>query len=138
MIFFEFIQTTLHFSKHSLTAIHYFQNLKLMEQHLWSSTKAHLDSLKSIFMLLLKNCRQETLTWIGDCLDKNRARGRLSALNMFSLDVLNSVSDGFMINLTAILLHLSQPFISESTNVKLLKIDPTYSAAKVMSCEHLS
>lgn len=109
-----------------------------MEQHLWSSTKAHLDSLKSIFMLLLKNCRQETLTWFGDCLDKNRARGRLSALNMFSLDVLNSVSDGFMINLTAILLHLSQPFISESTNVKLLKIDPTYSAAKVMSCEHLS
>lgn len=107
-----------------------------MEQHLWSSTKTHLDSLTSIFARLLKNCRQETLTWIGNCLDKNRARGRLSALNMFSLDVLNSVSDGFMINLTSILLHFSHPFTSESTNSKLLMIDPTYPAAMV-SCEHL-
>lgn len=114
-----------------VTAFYCLQNLKLMEQHLWANTKDHVEYLSRIFMLLLKNYRQETLTWIGDCLDKNRARGRLSALNMFSLDVLNSVSDGFMINLNAVLLRLSVPFMSESTNPKLLKIDPTYSAAEV-------
>lgn len=41
------------------------------------------------------------------------------------------VSDGFMLNLGAVLLHLCQPFCTRPDDPKSLKIDPTYGAVPV-------
>lgn len=113
-----------------------FQNLKILESQLWSATERLVDNLHDIMLSLLKSCRHETLTWLGSCLDKNAARGRLSALDTLSLDTLSCVSDGFMLNLCGVLLRLSQPF-SFKQSPKILKIDPTFAAAKVSECEDL-
>uniref|UniRef100_A0A1B6C5Z5 Ubiquitin conjugation factor E4 A n=1 Tax=Clastoptera arizonana TaxID=38151 RepID=A0A1B6C5Z5_9HEMI len=102
---------------------------KVIEDTLWSSTKGLIEILHNIFLTLLKSSpvtRQKTLTWIGSCLDLNVRRGRLSALNMNSFENIIYASDGFMLNLTAVLLKLCEPFISSDDNTKLLRIDPTY------------
>lgn len=109
----------------------FLQNLKILESQLWSATECLVDDLHNVVLSLLKCCRHETLTWLGSCLDKNAPRGRLSALDNLSLDTLSCVSDGFMLNLCAVLLRLSQPFTVNKDNPRLLKIDPTYPAAKV-------
>lgn len=44
---------------------------------------------------------------------------------------LTCVSDGFMVNLGAVLLHLCQPFCTKADDPKALKIDPTYGAVTV-------
>jgi len=106
-------------------------NLKLLESQIWNATQQLVDSLHEIMIQLLKTCRHETLAWLGSCLDKNAPRGRLSALDAFSLDTMTCVSDGFMLNLCAVLLRLAQPFSDSEKNPKLLRIDPTYPAAKL-------
>lgn len=76
------------------------------------------------------------LKWLASCLDTNLPRGRLSALTVFSPDSLSCVSDGFMLNLSAVLIRLAQPFIKNIESQKYLHIDPTYHAAKV--CSHIN
>lgn len=51
--------------------------------------------------------------------------GDLSAATM------SCVSDGFMLNLGAVLLQLCQPFCTTHDDSKALKIDPTYGAVPV-------
>lgn len=51
--------------------------------------------------------------------------GDLSAATM------SCVSDGFMLNLGAVLLQLCQPFCTTHDDPKALKIDPTYGAVPV-------
>lgn len=111
------------------------QNIKILEGQLWMATQGHVERLHDIVKALLKSCRHDTLAWIGACLDKNAPRGRLSALNAFSLDTMQCVSDGFMVNLAAVLLHLAKPFAQDCRNAMLLKIDPTYPAAWVSSAK---
>lgn len=48
-----------------------------------------------------------------------------------SVASMNCVSDGFMVNLGAVLLHLCQPFCTKADDPKSLKIDPTYGAVAV-------
>lgn len=48
-----------------------------------------------------------------------------------SAATLTSVSDGFMLNLGAVLLQLCQPFCTSAEDPKALKIDPTYGAVPV-------
>jgi len=87
--------------------------------------------LHQIFLNLLKagpEVRHKTLSWLGSCLERNAGRCKLWNAEM---SLLRFISDGFAINLSAVLLRLCQPFISNTDNPKLLKIDPTYCAAKV-------
>lgn len=87
--------------------------------------------LHKIFLNLLKagpDVKHKTLLWLGSCLEKNLGRCKLWNIE---ISMLGFISDGFAINLSAVLLRLCQPFISSSKNPKLLKIDPTYCAAKV-------
>lgn len=48
-----------------------------------------------------------------------------------SAATLTCVSDGFMLNLGAVLLQLCQPFCTSAEDPKALKIDPTYGAVPV-------
>lgn len=90
----------------------------------------HLQ-LHKIFLHLLKagsEVKHKTLSWLGSCLEKNAGRCKLWNIEM---SMLGFISDGFAINLSAVLLRLCQPFISNTDNPKLLKIDPTYCAVQV-------
>lgn len=87
--------------------------------------------LHKIFLNLLKagpEVKHKTLSWLGSCLEKNMGRCKLWNVE---LSISEFISDGFALNLSAVLLRLCQPFISNTDNPKLLKIDPTYCAAKV-------
>lgn len=87
--------------------------------------------LHKIFLNLLKagpEVKHRTLSWLGSCLEKNSGRCKLGNEGTSMLEF---ISDGFAINLSAVLLSLCQPFISNTDNPKLLKIDPTYCAVKV-------
>lgn len=74
-----------------------------------------------------------TLEWFGDCLKSNADRGKLWNVHTPALNpaAYMTVSDGFMLNFMAVLLHLSQPFCSDVKNGKILKVDPTYCAVPV-------
>lgn len=92
--------------------------------------KLHVQ-LHKIFLHLLKagpEVKHKTLLWLGGCLEKNSGRCKLWVTDSRDGDL---ISDAFAINLSAVLLRLCQPFISNTDNPKLLKIDPTFCAAKV-------
>lgn len=93
-------------------------------------------TIHNVFHLLLRcnvDVRNKTLEWFGDCLKSNVDRGKLWNMHTPALNptAYMTVSDGFMINLTTVLLHLTQPFCSEIKNNKVLKVDPTYCAVPV-------
>lgn len=79
-------------------------------------------------LLKLKTARVKTLKWISQCLKANAGRGKLWNSQVFNPAFINSVSDGFMINLANITLRLCQPFCNNLKDAKILKVDPTYCA----------
>lgn len=79
-------------------------------------------------LLKLKQARTKTLKWIAQCLKANASRGKLWNMQVFNPAFMNSVSDGFMINLANITLRLCQPFCTNLDDGKILKVDPTYCA----------
>jgi len=104
-----------------------------LESNIWSGLEMLHVQLHKIFLYLLKagpEVKHKTLSWLGSCLEKNMGRCKLWNIEM---SMLGFISDGFALNLSAVLLRLCQPFISNTDNPKILKIDPTYCAAKVIS-----
>ncbi|GLH02118.1 Ubiquitin conjugation factor E4 A [Gryllus bimaculatus] len=114
------------------------QTPSIVEGNIWSSTQNICENLHKIFYNLLKcssEVRHQTLNWIGECLHSNAARGKIWSSHVFHIGSPACVSDGFILNLSSVLLHLCQPFCSDLKDVKLLKIDPTYCAVNVNSDE---
>lgn len=106
----------------------------MLEKTLHTAAEILADDIHAVVLGILKAspvAREKMLQWLALCLDANLPRGRLSALTVFSPDSLNTVSDGFMLNLSAVLIRLAQPFITNIESEKYLRIDPTYYAAKV-------
>ncbi|XP_012272749.1 ubiquitin conjugation factor E4 A isoform X2 [Orussus abietinus] len=107
-----------------------------VEGNIWSALDAISESLHKVFHSLLKcsdEVRHLTLQWIGNCLHANASRGKLSNFHDgsgISGSAVNSVSDGFMLNLGSVLLRLCQPFCGRPNDTKVLMIDPTYCAAE--------
>lgn len=79
-------------------------------------------------LLKLKEARTKILKWISQCLKANSSRGKLWNQQAFNPAFMNSVSDGFMLNLANITLRLCQPFCTNLNDGKILKVDPTYCA----------
>lgn len=111
-------------------ACEYFENphdtSSNLKATLWDFMKIHLDSLHTLlkgFLLVGGEIRNGILAWFGRCLHANAKRGQ-----MWSRDdpgrTLDSASDAFMINLTGVLLRLSQPLLT--AQLKVLLVDPTY------------
>ncbi|KAJ0176606.1 hypothetical protein K1T71_007785 [Dendrolimus kikuchii] len=105
-----------------------------------SNASSHLiNNMHKMFLTLLKggpHMRTRLLTWIGKCLKANVARGKLWNVQAgeISAATLSCVSDGFMLNLGAVLLQLCQPFCTSPDDPKSLKIDPTYGAVPLEEC----
>ncbi|KAL5235405.1 hypothetical protein ACI65C_002815 [Semiaphis heraclei] len=106
-----------------------------LESRIWSGLEMLHVQLHKILLNLLKagpEVKHKTLSWLGRCLEKNMGRCKLWNIEMSMLEF---ISDGFALNLSAVLLRLCQPFISNTDNPKLLKIDPTYCASKIHNDE---
>jgi len=110
------------------------QATSVTEGNIWTATEAVTENLYKVFHALLKcsnEVRHQTLCWLADCIHANVGRGKLWNSHGLNLGASACVSDGFMLNLGAVLLRLCQPFCSDTADPKLLRIDPTYCAAKV-------
>ncbi|XP_075977885.1 ubiquitination factor E4A [Anticarsia gemmatalis] len=111
----------------------------LIESSLWNAVSHLTNNMHKIFLTLLKGgprVKNMLLTWIGRCLKSNVGRGKLWNVQAADLSAASQcVSDGFMLNLGAVLLHLCQPFCTTSDDPRALKIDPTYGAVLPEECE---
>ncbi|XP_071033652.1 ubiquitin conjugation factor E4 A [Parasteatoda tepidariorum] len=74
--------------------------------------------------------REMLLQWLGSCLDANNGRAKIWNSQLPEVYASLHASDGFMINLTAVLLQLCKPF-TEPCHPKLFKISPSYCSAPV-------
>lgn len=111
----------------------------LVESSIWNASSHLINNLHKIFLTLLKggpHMRNRLLTWIGKCLKCNASRGKLWNVQAGEINAttLSCVSDGFMLNLGAVLLQLCQPFCVSPDDPKSLKIDPTYAAVPTEEC----
>lgn len=111
----------------------------LVESQVWNASSHLTTNLHKLFLTLLKagpQMKNRLLTWIGKCLKTNVARGKLWNVQAgeVSAATLSCVSDGFMLNLGAVLLQLCQPFCVTPDDPKALKIDPTYGAVLPEEC----
>ena len=92
-------------------------------QHSSSQYQQMLDTIqtltsKFIYHLIKSEAKDRTLSWIVSCLDANRNKAKLVASFVSS----SGASDGFMLNLAAVLLKLSIPFLGP-LNAKLSTVD---------------
>ncbi|KAG8230259.1 hypothetical protein J437_LFUL009797, partial [Ladona fulva] len=117
-------------------------NIRAEEEAAWTGLGAVREGAARIFESLLRHggeIRHLTLKWIASCLEANAPRGRIwnSLLGPGALGpgpaALTCVSDGFALNLCAVLLRLCQPFVHDFTHPRLMRIDPTYYAATLRS-----
>ncbi|KAJ8679553.1 hypothetical protein QAD02_015340 [Eretmocerus hayati] len=110
------------------------QQNSIVDGNIWAALDSLSESMHKVFHALLKCSREVrhlTLLWLGDCLHSNAGRGKLwNTHNSMGLVNVTTVSDGFMLNLSHVLLRLCQPFCTKPNDPKLLKIDPTYCAAE--------
>ncbi|KAJ8722101.1 hypothetical protein PYW08_004503 [Mythimna loreyi] len=111
----------------------------MIETSVWNASSHLTNNLHRIFLTILKggpHLRNRLLSWIGKCLKSNVSRGKLWNVQHgeVSAATLSTVSDGFMLNLGAVLLHLCQPFCTSADDPKALKIDPTYGAVLPQEC----
>lgn len=107
----------------------------IMEGTIWIAMNSLSEQLYKVFHSLLKcstEVRHLTLHWLSNCLHTNASRGKLwnSHMEVGLLGVL-CVSDGFMLNVSNVLLRLCQPFCVKFNDTKIPKIDPTYCSAEV-------
>lgn len=107
-----------------------------MEPVLWTSMDNLTENIHKIFLNLLKlnaELRHKTLGWLGSCLKANSDKGKLWNSQAPELNPLiyTYASDGFMINISNVLLRLCHPFCSNVEDKKILKVDPTYCAVPV-------
>lgn len=124
--------------KSNLTLPEFFENpidqsaTSLIETSLQNALSHLNTNMHKIFLTLLKvgpQVKSDLLTWIGRCLKSNAVRGKLWNIQVAEMSATSScVSDGFMLNLGAVLLQLCQPFCTSFDDPKAFKIDPTYGA----------
>ncbi|KAK5639980.1 hypothetical protein RI129_010791 [Pyrocoelia pectoralis] len=104
-----------------------------VESSLWMNTNRIFQDTHTLLLNLLKCTREiriRTLTWLCNCLKANVDRGKLWNAHIpdFNSSNFNTVPDGFMLNMTTVLLRLCHPFCLNINDGRVLKVDPTYCA----------
>ena len=99
------------------------------EENIWLSLSGLHEDVQVLFKKILRageDAKHMLLSWIGDCLKANAGRGKLWTSEVGALMGNSFVSDGFMLNLGAVMLKLCGPFTQGKHNVKLLKVNVAY------------
>ncbi|XP_076046927.1 ubiquitination factor E4A [Oratosquilla oratoria] len=115
------------------------QSLKTVEESIWFAQNNLNEKTYRIFYSILKSspeAKHKLLLWLEQCLMTNGERSGIWNIQR-ETDSANCVCDGFMVNLGAVLLQLSQPFTQDISAGKILKIDPTFCSAKRGSDDEL-
>ncbi|XP_065347962.1 ubiquitin conjugation factor E4 A [Cloeon dipterum] len=106
------------------------------------STQSLVDGLHGIFEALLRSSpdnRKLCLNWLWGCVEANNSRAKIMSTYVAEdqLDLLNTISDGFALNLEFLVLRLCEPFCKvpsnsqeDTFNNKILAIDPTFCAVE--------
>lgn len=105
------------------------------EAQIWSGLESVHSSGHSLLHSLLRagdDVKHLTLMWLGDLLHANKGRGKMWTTQMGAHLAAGYVSDGFMLNLGAILLRFCGPL---SKQEKMVKVDPTYCATTTVVSE---
>jgi ubiquitin conjugation factor E4 A len=108
------------------------------EARIWTGLEIIQEICHGIINSLLrvdKSVKDWTLLWIGKCLEDNAGRGKMWTREAGPLLANTLASDGFMLNLGAVLLRFCQPFTEGVTNAKIMKIDPTYTSVEINVAE---
>ncbi|CAG2056146.1 unnamed protein product, partial [Timema podura] len=112
------------------------QSTTIIDSSVSMRLQAITEGVYNVFYILLKcspKARHLILCWIGNCLHANVSRGKLSSSHAVTGGPFMCVTDGFMLNLTSVLLKLCKPLFADKE--KLIRIDPTYCAASVSGDE---
>nr|CAD7197323.1 unnamed protein product [Timema douglasi] len=112
------------------------QSTTIIDSSVSMRLQAITEGVYNVFYILLKcspKARHLILCWIGNCLHANVSRGKLASAHAVTGGPFMCVTDGFMLNLTSVLLKLCKPLFTDIE--KLIRIDPTYCAASVSSDE---
>lgn len=99
---------------------------------LWRPIHKLSTEIRRLLYLMLRlitdlPVRHHILSWIGSCLHANAARSKLWNMHMSGMLSMGQSSDGFLLNLGNVLVHLCQPFVMMSSP-KLVLVDPHYCA----------
>ena len=109
------------------------QEHDMTEKNLGAQLNLMTKGLHTLFLALLKKheTRSLVIEWIEDCLYsfKDRAKMWTNEMLMMTGSAQNS-SDGFMINMSSVLLHLCKPFCIPCSP-KMLKVDARYCRLKI-------
>ncbi|OQV19602.1 Ubiquitin conjugation factor E4 A [Hypsibius exemplaris] len=101
------------------------------EKFVWSNTERAIDAVFGVVNNIVRQSaelREAFLLWVGNCLSANFARAKMWQPNLqFQVSL---CSDGFMMNLSAVLLRLCRPFMNPAANPKILKIHPLFAASR--------
>ena len=103
------------------------------EGRIWSATEIVHEICHEIFNALFRvdpEVKHLTLMWIGNCFQANAGRGKMWTNEMGPWLSNTFASDGFMLNLEAVLLMFCKPFAEGVGNTRMLKIDPTYTSVE--------
>jgi len=105
------------------------------EGRLWSGLESVHAAGHSLLRRLLRSSeevRHLTLLWLADCLQANEARGKMWTA-MGPLLSSSLASDGFMLNLGAVLLRLTKPLTSDPE--KVARVAACYTAREAVVTE---
>jgi len=105
------------------------------EGQIWSGLESVHSAGHTMINSLLRagdDVKHLTLMWLGECLHANKGRGKMWTTQMGSHLAGGYVSDGFMLNLGAILLRFCGPLSGQG---KMAKVDPTYCATTTVVSE---
>ncbi len=108
------------------------------ESRIWNGLDVLHDIVHDILKSLFKvndEVKHLALMWIGDCFKANAGRGKMWTGQMGALLSNSLASDGFFLNLGAVLLKFCLPFTKSLANPKIMKIDPTYTSVKCVVSE---
>lgn len=107
------------------------QDHAMTEERLWLPLGTIARIMHRLFEKILRKSsetREMLLHWIGNCLDANAGRGKIWNSQLPEVFASLHASDGFFVNLVAVLLLLCRPF-AEPCSPKLFKVDPFYCAS---------
>ena len=99
------------------------------ESQIWTTLDNANQRTFELFRILFKSSdevRDAALSWIGDLLQDNSSRGKLWTAEAGAMMGTMYVSDGFMLNLSSVLLRFCLPFTEKVLNPKLSKLQVKY------------
>ncbi|XP_064635023.1 ubiquitin conjugation factor E4 A-like isoform X2 [Lineus longissimus] len=114
------------------------QEHNALEARIWERLALLNEKLYVIIYSLLStkgDSKHLMLEWLGNCIHANAGRAKLWSSQMPQIYNQMNCSDGFFMNLCAVLLRLCQPFCAPENARKLMTVSPEYTITNVIDTQ---